>query len=361
MASSKRRGARKVAFVTGASRGIGKACALYLAHAGYDVAISARTVSEGEAREHSSTVKRSNTNPLPGSLESTAANIATAGREVMVAPADLLDYASLAVAITRVIERWGGIDVLVNNGRYIGPGHMDLLLDTPIELLEKHLVANVLAPVLLTKLALPSMIERKDGRIINITSASGYGDPTAKAGDGGWGMGYGISKGAFQRVAGFLDVEHHADGVYAFNVHPGYIATERIKADMGEFGFPEDGAPPTSSGRSVRGSPPRQLPLSRLSAVRRLKRSSSATNVACSPVGKDHYPTPVRSATTRRATTWPSWRPHSTRRTRCVGRRIRVGAHYVGKAQLLPCSSARVTPETQPGIRRDAGRCRARR
>ena len=59
----------RVALVTGASRGIGKACAQYLARAGFDVAITARTVHEGERREHSSTLKKSNTKPLPGSLD----------------------------------------------------------------------------------------------------------------------------------------------------------------------------------------------------------------------------------------------------------------------------------------------------
>ena len=61
--------ADKIAFVTGASRGIGKAIATELAAAGYDVAITARTVHEGDAREHSSTLKRSDTSALPGSLD----------------------------------------------------------------------------------------------------------------------------------------------------------------------------------------------------------------------------------------------------------------------------------------------------
>ncbi len=227
---------RRVAVVTGASRGIGKVCARWLAQAGYDVAITARTVNEGEEREHSSTLKKSNTKPLPGSLSETAALIEAEGRQALMVPADLTDFASLGAAMARVEERWGRIDVLVNNGRYIGPGHMDRMMDTPIDLLDKQIQANVLAIIVLCKLVLPGMIARGDGTIINITSGSGYSDPMKAAGDGGWGMGYGISKAAMQRIAGFLHVEHGNQGIKAYNVQPNLIATERIAADMAEFG-----------------------------------------------------------------------------------------------------------------------------
>ena len=117
---------QRVALVTGASRGIGKAVAVHLARAGFDVAIGARTMNEGESREHSSTLRASNTKPLPGSLSSTAMLVQQEGRQALPVYLDLLDRASLGVAVTTVLERWGRIDVLVNNGRYIGPGHMDL-------------------------------------------------------------------------------------------------------------------------------------------------------------------------------------------------------------------------------------------
>lgn len=71
--------ASKVAFVTGASRGIGKAVAIELARLGYDVAVTARTVNAGEQREHSSTISATDVSPLPGSLSETAALIEKRG------------------------------------------------------------------------------------------------------------------------------------------------------------------------------------------------------------------------------------------------------------------------------------------
>lgn len=242
----------KVAFITGASRGIGKACAIDLAAAGFDVAITARTVTEGEQREHSSTLKDSDLSPLPGSLSSTAERIEQEGAKALVVPGDLLDPASLGAAVATVLERWGRIDVVVHNGRYIGPGHMDRFLDTPIELLRKQVEGNLFAPLIINKLVLPAMIAQGGGTIVNITSASGYGDPTEPAGRGGWGMGYGISKGAFHRIAGFLAVELADQGIRCFNVQPGLIATERIGQDMAKFGIENNGAPMEVLGKVVR-------------------------------------------------------------------------------------------------------------
>jgi len=242
---------RPVAFVTGASRGIGKACAVHLAAVGFDVAVSARSVAEGEQREHSSTLAKSNTKPLPGSLAATAALVEERGARALVLPADLLDRASLAVAATTLLERWGRVDVVVHNGRYVGPGHMDRFVDTPIELIEKQLAANLIAPLVLNQLLLPAMVARGGGTIVDITSAAGYGDPIHPAGKGGWGLGYAVSKGAFQRVAGVMHAELAERGIRIYNVQPGFVATERIAADMGEFGFANQGAPPDVVGAVV--------------------------------------------------------------------------------------------------------------
>jgi NAD(P)-dependent dehydrogenase (short-subunit alcohol dehydrogenase family) len=241
----------RVAFVTGASRGIGKAIAVHLARAGFDVAVSARTVEEGEQREHSSTIKKSDDRPMPGSLASTAELVEKEGSRAHIAPGDLTDPASMEAALASVIERWGRVDVLVNNGRYIGPGHMDVFLDTPIDLFDKHLQANVLSPLTLAKLVLPGMLERGDGMLVNVTSGVVHMDPRALPGQGGWGLAYPLSKAALHKAVGSWHIELADKGIRAYNVDPGFVATERIALDKG-LGFnAADGAPPDVVGAAV--------------------------------------------------------------------------------------------------------------
>jgi NAD(P)-dependent dehydrogenase (short-subunit alcohol dehydrogenase family) len=167
-------------------------------------------------------------------------------------PADLTDRSSVIAAAKTVLAEWGPVDVLVNNGRYVGPGHMDRFVDTPLELLDLHLEANVMAPLALSKEFLPGMLERGSGVIVNISSGAGLQDPHAPAGDGGWGLGYGMSKGALQRVAGIFFLEMGDRGIRTFNVQPGFIATERMFQDMGNFNFDAStGAPPDVVGAVV--------------------------------------------------------------------------------------------------------------
>jgi NAD(P)-dependent dehydrogenase (short-subunit alcohol dehydrogenase family) len=242
---------RKKAFVTGASRGIGKAIAVALAGAGFDVAITARTIEPGEEREHSSTVARSDRSPLPGSLRETAARIEQAGTQALAVPADLLDRAALGAAATTVLDRWGAVDVVVHNARYIGAGHMDTFLAAPISAIENHMQGNFFAPLVLNKYFVPAMIDHGGGLIVDITSGAGFGDPFAPAGAGGWGISYGASKAALHRVAGILNTELAEHHVRVVNVEPGFIATERIAQDMARFGFDPDGEPPEVVGAVV--------------------------------------------------------------------------------------------------------------
>jgi NAD(P)-dependent dehydrogenase (short-subunit alcohol dehydrogenase family) len=234
---------RKTAFVTGASRGIGKAIATSLADAGFDVAITARTVDPGERREHSSTVKASDTTALPGSLSETAELIAGIGQEVLVVPADLTDPTSLGAAATLTLERWGHIDVIVHNARYVGPGHMDRFIDTPTSEIRNHMEGNFFAILELNKIFIPAMISHGHGRIIDLTSGAGFSTPLKPAGSGGWGISYGATKAAAHRLAGLLAMELAEYNIQVFNLAPGYISTERIAQDMAKFGFEDTGEP----------------------------------------------------------------------------------------------------------------------
>jgi NAD(P)-dependent dehydrogenase (short-subunit alcohol dehydrogenase family) len=242
---------RKRAFVTGASRGIGKGIAITLAKAGFDVAITARTVHEGEAREHSSTVKKSDTSPLPGSLASTAEAMRAAGAEVLVLPADLTQRATLGAAANTVLERWGGVDLLVHNGRFIGPGHMDLILDVPVELLEKHVEGAAFAPYILSRMFLPAMIAQGGGTIVYITSGVIWNPFSKPAGQGGTSLAYSMSKAAGHAMAHFIHVEHAHQGVRSFNLNSGMVQTERLLQDP-PVGFDaSDWAPPEVIGQVV--------------------------------------------------------------------------------------------------------------
>jgi NAD(P)-dependent dehydrogenase (short-subunit alcohol dehydrogenase family) len=233
----------RVAFVTGASRGIGKQSAIALARAGLDVVITARTVHEGEGVDDSDGQGRR----LPGSLDATTEAVEAAGRRALPVPMDLHDRTTLDAAVATALAEWGRIDVLVNNAVDTGPGSMSRFEDTTIEQIETKLAANVVAQVALIKAVLPGMLERGDGTIVNITSAVAVNDPPAPAGEGGWGSAYAMSKGAFHRLAGILAVEYRDRGIRAFNVEPGFVVTERMEVNARSLGLEGryPGAPPT--------------------------------------------------------------------------------------------------------------------
>src|SRR4051794_28423966 len=106
-------GGRPVALVTGASRGIGKATAIDLADAGLDVAVAARTLTDGSAR-----LDVDPSIAVPGGLDTTVARIEQAGVRGLAVAMDLLDRPSVESAVETVVSTFGRIDVLVNNAVY---------------------------------------------------------------------------------------------------------------------------------------------------------------------------------------------------------------------------------------------------
>jgi NAD(P)-dependent dehydrogenase (short-subunit alcohol dehydrogenase family) len=240
-------GARKVAFITGASRGIGRGCALELARRGFDLVLTARTVTGAERLEHSSTVRKSITDPLPGNLERTAAEVRALGVDTLVHRLDLAERADWPRAVEAAVVRFGRIDVLVNNGRYVGPGHMDPFEDTPVELIERMLFCNVIAPLELVKLCLPIMKRQGGGIVINVTSSAGERETPAPIGQGGWGLGYSLSKAAFNRMVPGLAKELRPHNVAVIGLMPGFVGTERMAVELAEFGFDASKALPVEN------------------------------------------------------------------------------------------------------------------
>ncbi|MCY4427905.1 MAG: SDR family NAD(P)-dependent oxidoreductase [Halieaceae bacterium] len=221
-----------IAMVTGASRGIGKATALALAEAGYDLVLAARTVSA--TRRASENVRGADGEVLPGTLEQTEEEVRAHGSDAISVPLDLLDLPSIDAALAEAKNYFGQIDVIVNNAIYQGPGLMADFLDGPFENLEKTFKANVLAQVYIVRSLLPDMLARKSGTVVNLTSAAGMTSPPIKLAQGGWSFAHGATKAAFHRMAGILALEYGDQGILAYNLEPGLVASESMVAVLGE-------------------------------------------------------------------------------------------------------------------------------
>lgn len=242
-----------VAIVTGASRGIGRAGALALAEAGFEVVVSARTVKEGEGVAEANSVRETVDVPVPGSLERTAQEVEELGRRAMIVPMDLMDRESVVALPKRVLEEWGRVDVLFNNAVFRGVGNLDRIEDLTPESMVDVFTGNFIHQILLIQGVLPHMKERGSGAVVNMVSGSARWDPPGPPGEGGWGILYSGSKAAFGRVAGGMNAEHLASGIKTFNVDPGNVITEARKAVRpddeyeGEFGS----APAEATGKVV--------------------------------------------------------------------------------------------------------------
>jgi len=222
----------RTALVTGASRGIGRATAIALAQAGFDVAITARTVVDGDP-----TAVTDDGKVLPGSLASTAAAIEAFGQRAVQIPLDLLDREALVPAVESAISGLGHLDVVVNNAIYVTGGGPKYFLDTDPDDLVNQMWGDLTAQLLLLQPQVAHMVTRGGGIVINIGSGSGKWKLKMPIGSGGPQLVYCAAKAGFHRAADRLAFEYGDQGIVAFTVDPGFVATERTKmvTELGEI------------------------------------------------------------------------------------------------------------------------------
>ncbi len=189
----------RVALVTGASAGIGRAVAEQLADAGLKVALTARRAER---------------------LEALAARIRERGGEALALPADARDEAALLDVFARIRAEWGGVDVMINNA---GLGRMDSLCDGETAAWREMFEVNVLALSICTREAIGDMRARGDaGQIIHISSMAGHRVP----GDSG-GF-YAATKHAVKGLTEALRRELRAadSAIRVCAISPGMVETE---------------------------------------------------------------------------------------------------------------------------------------
>ncbi|HEX5405669.1 MAG TPA: SDR family oxidoreductase [Pseudonocardiaceae bacterium] len=186
-----------VAIITGASRGLGRALAVGLADAGWQVVLDARN---------------------PTALADTQAAI---GAAAIAVPGDVTDPLHQA-ALFDAAARLGGPDLLVNNAGILGPSPQPTLADYPVAVLRDVYEVNVIAPLAMTQLALRAGV----GMIVNVTS-----DAAVEAYPG-WG-GYGSAKAAVEGLSRVLGAEQ--PNVLVWAVDPGDLRTR-----MHQEAFPDE-------------------------------------------------------------------------------------------------------------------------
>jgi citronellol/citronellal dehydrogenase len=195
--SGQRFGGRR-ALVTGASRGIGAATARRLAAEGAAVAIVARTLHE---HDH-----------LEGSLHATAAAIDAVGGRAALVTADLTDSDDRARIVGTAVEQLGGpIDILVNNA---AAAMYAPVAEFALKRRRITFEVNVHAPLDLAQAVVPPMIERGEGWIVNVSSATARPTPNSAMAV------YGASKAALNRLTQGLAVELAGTGVRVNTVEP---------------------------------------------------------------------------------------------------------------------------------------------
>jgi citronellol/citronellal dehydrogenase len=142
----------RVAIVTGASRGIGRALALGLARAGCQVVIAAKSTTSSEK--------------LPGSIFTVAQEVEALGVRALPIQVDVRDEGQIEALAARTLEHFGRIDILVNNA---GALYWRPLLDTPAKRFDLVMSVNARAAFLCCRSVLPAMIRQRWGHVINMS------------------------------------------------------------------------------------------------------------------------------------------------------------------------------------------------
>jgi 3-oxoacyl-[acyl-carrier protein] reductase len=185
----------RTALVTGASRGIGRACALALAESGARIAVAARNVEQ---------------------LESLAGEIRARGREACVVPIDLADAESIKEAIAKTAKDFGPIAILVNNAGITKDGLAMRMKKPDWDLV---IATNLTGAFIAIQQVLPGMMRERWGRIINISSLVGE---TGNAGQAN----YAASKAGLIGLTKSIAQEMGSRNITVNSVAPGYVETD---------------------------------------------------------------------------------------------------------------------------------------
>ena len=189
--------AGKIAIVTGAGRGIGRAVASHLAECGCRIVLAARTLTQ---------------------LEQVQQEIVTSGGEAIAIPADLTRDDEIQRLVEETQQRLGPPDILINNA---GWGKRAPVVKVPPEDLDQTLQLNLRAPIILAQAFVPGMIEKGEGAVINIGSVSG------KTGEAN-GAAYSASKFGLIGFTQSLYEEVREYGIKVAVILPGFVDTPLI-------------------------------------------------------------------------------------------------------------------------------------